>query len=535
MSEWQILNPQKVIHIPHSYEVVVNEEATTTTTTTTHGNLSAVDDINNNASRSTTTTIDVTVSLLNDTTPSPLVELSSSQLSSSSSSSMILTELLPTNTTQSSNQTNETSSSSSRLSKFDNTATFDNTTTTIESQSPSPSQNDEVVAVDHETSPPFQKGIWRDVDIPHYEITPEQQLRFDTLIREGMKNKGDNGGVVVDRGGRGWGGGATTCTWKRNDLQVSEECRDMLRPITKSIRRWYFLGDSTMARPFRYCLVPKLEKYSETLKETRSKHRDFVRYLDISAEEQLSEFQSPVNHSKGEGPVLPGNLYRLRCVSCNNRLIQFSHLLSSVSEDKKEDDIQYGNVSSTSGNPGYTTDSIPAYVEFLTMEYARDLVFSTNSTPTTQDTIARYMKRQRDDGGGDGIPKNETACVISSGMHDLFIPDLQSEVYIPNFIAMKDLLKEAGCDIWIRLELTARGFSRPLDDDNPIVFEWNQGIQQSMNPDEYQINLFDRSLYSKHGDYVHMDEPTFYCPLMDFFFELMRVDTRNTTPTTMTL
>jgi hypothetical protein len=114
-------------------------------------------------------------------------------------------------------------------------------------------------------------------------------------------------------------------------------------------------------------------------------------------------------------------------------------------------------------------------------------------------------------------------------MHDLTIPDLKSDIYMANHIDMKRLLKDAGCDIWIKLELTAKGYKSPAGRENAIIFEWNQVIRESMEPDEYQINLFARSLNSKHGDDIHMDKDTFYCPLMDFFIDLMGVDTTVTT------
>jgi hypothetical protein len=110
-------------------------------------------------------------------------------------------------------------------------------------------------------------------------------------------------------------------------------------------------------------------------------------------------------------------------------------------------------------------------------------------------------------------------------MHDLWlVPNLTSEVYIRNHIAMKELFKRAGCDIWIKLELTAQGYRTPSTKNNQITFEWNEGIKRSMEPDEYQIDLFARSLNSRHGDEIHMDPNAFYCPLADFFIELMRVD-----------
>jgi hypothetical protein len=109
-------------------------------------------------------------------------------------------------------------------------------------------------------------------------------------------------------------------------------------------------------------------------------------------------------------------------------------------------------------------------------------------------------------------------------MHDLKIPNITSEIYVRNHIAWKQLLKGAGCDIWIKLELTARGLRSPDLEYNDIIFEWNEGIKRSMEPDEYQINRFARSLNARHSDKVHMDVESFCCPLAEFFIKLMGVD-----------
>jgi hypothetical protein len=254
-------------------------------------------------------------------------------------------------------------------------------------------------------------------------------------------------------------------------------------------------------------MVPKLENQSQILR--RAKGHGVKGYLGISKEETLTEIKA-TNFSRGEGPSdYPTVPYRSGCSTCENRLIKFQQRPERYSNETDRSAIN---------------DSLSfAYAEFLTMELARDVEYASKLTATTQESIARYMKRQRQSGGPLGIPKNQTACVISSGMHDISIPNMTSEVYISNHIAMKQLLKDAGCDIWIKLELTARGFRGPDIENNDIIFEWNEGIKRSMAPDEYQIDLFFKSLSARHADGVHMDVDSFYCPLADFFIELMGV------------
>lgn len=336
--------------------------------------------------------------------------------------------------------------------------------------------------------PLFANGEWNDNDI-RFEVTDAQERLFEMF--EDVE------------------GGAKTCPWKRNESHVSHECISLLAPVTQNVRFWYFLGDSTMARPWQWCLVPKLQNRSQVIKKARGTKTKS--YLGITKAETLSELK-PVNFSRGEGPFYPKRPYTVGCATCENRLIKFTR----------------GGPGTTSRNENHTGSNTNSehqfgYAEFLAMEYARDVEFATRLQKTTQDSIARYMRHQRNDIGAPRIPKNQTACVISSGMHDLGIPNMTSQVYIHNHIAMKKLLKKAGCDIWIKLELTARGLRSPDVESNEIIFEWNEGIRRSMGPNEYQVNLFARSLNAKHGDKVHMDVDSFYCPLADFFIELMRV------------
>lgn len=340
-----------------------------------------------------------------------------------------------------------------------------------------------------------------------FQVTSEQERLFKHL-RE----------TVVGSGGSGSGsGGATTCSWKQNESNVSQECIDLLSPIAQKIRFWYFLGDSTMARPFRYCMVPKLQNRSQTLKF--STQRSVRKYFGISDSEGLKAF-NPINYTLGEGPLsYVKGPYQFGCRTCQNRRLRFRKVApssSSSSSHQHDNDNLFDkyNLANNSASLDFS------YAEFLTVEYARDVELATTTMPTTQHTIARYMQQNRE---SLGIAKNQTACIISSGMHDLGIPHISSEVYVRNHVEMRQLLKGAGCDIWIRLELTARGYHAPDVETNERIFEWNEAIKRTMEPDEYQIELFAKSLNAQHSDALHMDVASFYCPLVDFFVSLMGV------------
>jgi hypothetical protein len=335
----------------------------------------------------------------------------------------------------------------------------------------------------------FPKGIWSDEGM-EFAVTSEQEHLFEPFV----KSKYNNTTTSIN------GGAVKTCPWKRNETDVSQECLDLLRPVTQNVRLWYFLGDSTMARPWQWCLVQKLENRSTTLK--RAKDWGIKGYLGVSKQETLRTIK-PINVSMGEGPTDPSHFYLSGCTTCENRLIQFRQ---APARNNATEDTSLSSVS---------------YAEFLGVEYARDVEFATTEMATTQETIARHMDRRRNIDLD--IPRNQTACLISSGLHDLSLANLTSDVYIRNHIAMKKLFKEAGCDIWIKLELTAIGYRVPNAPSNKIIYEWNEGIKRSMEADEYQIDLFGRSLNSAHGDNIHMDRETFYCPLADFFIKLMGV------------
>ena len=345
-----------------------------------------------------------------------------------------------------------------------------------------------------------------------FQVTSEQERLFKHLKETVVGNGGS--------GGSGGGSGATTCSWKQNESNVSQECIDLLSPIAQKIRFWYFLGDSTMARPFRYCMVPKLQNRSQTLKF--STQRSVRKYFGISDSEGLKTF-NPINYTLGEGPLsYVKGPYQFGCRTCQNRRLRFRKVAptsssSSSSSHQRDNDTNLFDKYNLANNSASLDFS---YAEFLTVEYARDVELATTLMPTTQDTIARYMQQNRE---SLGIAKNQTACIISSGMHDLGIPHMSSEVYVRNHVAMRQLLKGAGCDIWIRLELTARGYHAPDVETNERIFEWNEAIKRTMEPDEYQIELFAKSLNAQHSDALHMDVASFYCPLVDFFVSLMGV------------
>ena len=332
-----------------------------------------------------------------------------------------------------------------------------------------------------------------------YQLSSDQERLFKRLREE--------------VGGGSGNGGATTCSWKRYESQVSQDCIDLLAPIVENVRLWYFLGDSTMARPFRYCMIPKLQNRSQTIKF--STQRSIRKYLGISDDERLPKL-NPINNSMGEGPLSYVKApYQFGCRTCQNRQLRFKKVSLSSSTLHQQDDV-YENYNI--GNTNTASFLNFSYAEFLTVEYARDVELASTTMATSQHTIARYMQRN---GEKLAIPKNQTACILSSGMHDLGIPNITTEMYIRNHVAMKQLLKGTGCDIWIRLELTARGYHSPEVGTNQWIFEWNEGIKRTMGSDEYQIELFARSLNAQHSDGLHMQIESFYCPLVDFLLRLM--------------
>ena len=351
-------------------------------------------------------------------------------------------------------------------------------------------QGEEITALD---------GLFHDHGF-QYQVSSDQERLFKRLREE--------------VGGGSGNGGATTCSWNRYESQVSQDCIDLLAPIAENVRLWYFLGDSTMARPFRYCMIPKLQNHSQTIKF--STQRSIRKYLGISDDERLPKL-NPINNSMGEGPLSYVKApYQFGCRTCQNRQLRFRKIAPSSSTSQPQDDV-YENYNI--GNTNSASFLNFSYAEFLTVEYARDVELASTTMATTQHTIARYMQRN---GEKLAIPKNQTACILSSGMHDLGIPNITTEMYLRNHVAMKHLLKETGCDIWIRLELTARGYHSPDVGTNQWIFEWNEGIKRAtMGSDEYQIELFARSLNAQHTDALHMHIESFYCPLVDFLLRLM--------------
>ena len=170
-------------------------------------------------------------------------------------------------------------------------------------------------------------------------------------------------------------------------------------------------------------------------------------------------------------------------------------------------------------NDSNNSKSRKAFAEFLSMEYVRDVAFATKVLETTQEVIARYMERQQQQ------EQNEykrTACVYSAGLHDIEIANMTDVVYLENFKAMYTMMKD-HCDTWIQLEQNANGFRFVNEKKSRRLFLWNEGIRRILRPEDYQIQLFERSLNARHGDNIHMDGDSFYGPLADFLFSLMNV------------
>ena len=364
--------------------------------------------------------------------------------------------------------------------------------TTSSAIPPPPPPPQKEMDAEETTSPPirFPDGKWNYERIEPLNITTltaEQEAVLQNL----QQQENDNGDHR--------GGGATTCAWKWNASDIitsngeggDDDCLELLAKATRNVTRWYFLGDSTMTRPWQYCFPQLLNRtYLKTAAGTQVKE-----YLEISPEETLSSLKQ-INVSKGEGPSSRKNFYKSGCTTCQNRLIQYS---------KNHSD-------SSNGTPTTT-----AYAEFLSMDFARDVEFATKTLDTTQQVIARYMERQRRSAETNSTT---TACVLSFGMHDIVLTNLTDAMYLENFRAMYTMMKE-HCNVWIQLELTAKGYRLVNERDSRRIHLWNEGIRRILQPHDYQIQLFQRSLNSQHGDNVHMDIQTFYVPLANFFFSLM--------------
>jgi hypothetical protein len=160
---------------------------------------------------------------------------------------------------------------------------------------------------------------------------------------------------------------------------------------------------------------------------------------------------------------------------------------------------------------GRTTD----YIEYLSIEYARDVELPTATTKTTQETLGLYLELLNETG---------SVCIANAGLHDMGIdPAPSPELYAANVRNYIQLLSR-GCEtiIWHGISAVLGHPAHPQT--NILIKEWNGAVYSMIaneHPDVFIVDVMHKSENSVHLDNVHLEDP-YYTALGGMYSSFMQ-------------
>jgi hypothetical protein len=310
--------------------------------------------------------------------------------------------------------------------------------------------------------------------------------------------------------------GDLNCTWtfpknnnNNNVTSASSSCFNHLvqriqSTTTRPVTRWIFAGDSTMYRlfhdsPLHENLIqtfykPPCPNYScHTLKAGRCQTGKF---FDITTTRVVEHWQPPNTNNQTEGPVGYGldHPYCKDCMACDSVLL---HCLPDFPSSCKRRMIPTGG--------------------YLSVEYARDVEVQSTSYRSTQEHFAKYLEpRWNTPIAGVVRDLGRPVCVVSTGIHDAKIPNINLNDYISN---VKDYIRllTGPCAhlVWL-------GNTSPETNDYVQTKEqterWNQAVldllrsndplwnnNKNMSVSSSFVGVFEASTVVPHADNIHMN------------------------------
>lgn len=267
------------------------------------------------------------------------------------------------------------------------------------------------------------------------------------------------------------------CTW---DTSL-ESCFKMLEPTLDQQPTWVFLGDDGMAN-IPYYLSTKWPFGNVNITSRRNPCQNLL-YYRMPPPDNGWQAPDPI---KGEGPVGRGK-DRPYCMDSNS----WNVMLQSDSEADK-------------------------YVEFLTVEFARDVSIQTLVTETTQETIAYYLSRAP-----------PAVCVATAGLNDAAIqPPISEGLFIENMDKYLALLQRTCHNVvWLSLHPVVE--SPDISQTNCQLRKWNNAMLEAIAARDYDnvyvIDVWDRSFFSSYHNPTRLGR-TFYASLGRLFRSLMNGD-----------
>lgn len=238
-----------------------------------------------------------------------------------------------------------------------------------------------------------------------------------------------------------------------------EDCYRTLMPIFHKKVSWVFLGDESMGN-IPYFLSLQWPVKNLTISTRRNPCQNLA-YYGLAPPD--TGWKEP-NPDLGEGPIGIG-MKRHFCMDCR----------------------KCWNVAMESG----PTDQ-DLSVEYLVVEYARDVSLQSRTTTTTQQTVAYYLGQKQ---------SRPSVCVASAGINDAAIqPLVPEEIYIQNVDKYLGLLQRT-CEyvIWI-------GLHAVVENENLVVQKnchletWNDAMIELIKKRNYRnvffVDIFERSFHS---------------------------------------
>jgi hypothetical protein len=280
------------------------------------------------------------------------------------------------------------------------------------------------------------------------------------------------------------------CAWRTN----IKDCLEMLRQPMRESSSWVFLGGpETVGLAYYMSLKWPSSMPSSNSKFNVTSRRNPCQNLLYYGFPPPNHGWIPPDPSKGEGPVLFGleNPYCMDCKKCWNVLLEdASPFRSSLLSPPPFAAAAGADVATKANNRERRRG-----IEYLVVEYARDVSIQTLVTNTTQETAAYYLGMQRPD-----------VCVVSVGLWDAAIgPPIPQSVFVNNVDRYFGLLQRVCRNVvWISIPAVVEDKSIPQK--NCQLQEWNAAVLKLLNRRGYNnfyvIDIWDKSLETDHVGYV---------------------------------
>jgi hypothetical protein len=139
-------------------------------------------------------------------------------------------------------------------------------------------------------------------------------------------------------------------------------------------------------------------------------------------------------------------------------------------------------------------------IEYLVVEYARDVSIQTLVSNTTQETVSYYLRLQ--------LPQ---VCVVSVGLMDAMMdPPVTQATFVLNMDRFLGLLRRTcGKVVWVSLPAIVEDESLPRMS-NCKLRDWNVAILELLEKRHYDnvytLDIWDKSLDSDHVSFLGLTE-----------------------------